>query len=300
MSKEKQKTLSQFRADDPFAADANLDLSAFPNLVDDSRPPVNTDDPFRADDGFNTIIDTGKKDMKREIIRMVNETGDSDPEIRQIIEQEGWRDHAKPQKIVLGGKVPAIVRLAGNHWKIKFVFNGVQQEFKGSTEDSVISQGLRFVSRNTGPVAKTLSADDEHFVARLAAAGRFSEAAATYISLSYPNYEGVDLTSDVRCKDTIDRAAWFIFLHGTPSYQDTPEARQFLEDYVQGRVVTVELLQVAYQAFRNRLLPPTVRKTNNPASRDEIAESFDELSDEELKDLRNASMREHAQQVRGR
>jgi hypothetical protein len=98
----------------------------------------------------------------------------------------------------------------------------------------------------------------------------------------------------------MDRAAWFIFFHGTPSYQDTPEARQFLEEYVQDRVVTVELLQVAYQAFRSRLLPPSVRKTNNAPSREEIANSFNELSDEELRELREASMREHAQQVRSR
>lgn len=98
--------------------------------------------------------------------------------------------------------------------------------------------------------------------------------------------------SDPRYLDTCNDCAYFIFVHMTPDYSDTPENREYLSTYADGRPLTVELLQQAWAAKKRDALLAAERP------KPERAPDLDSMSDAEIDEAMHAALRERAKQVK--
>ena len=263
-------------------------------------------DPFRVDDQFAPLDESGRGHgfLKRAIA----ELADTDTEIQAELRKRGVEDESRPRSFNTPGWT-GNMRFERGAWHFDVESDsGEHKQFKISVADRepAAMAAARYLNKNRVSI-RALSKDEELYVARLAGMGKREEAVMNFLAYSAPNFQGTDITSDPRYLEVCNQCAWFVFLHSTPQFQDSAEARDFINAYVGNRPITVELLQFAFAAYREHekkeerglILGQIEDRENGAESDGPTYEQLDELDTEEISRLREATLRDRAKKIRG-
>ncbi len=118
---------------------------------------------------------------------------------------------------------------------------------------------------------------------------RLPEDVAEMWMYSTSHQEALDDIARPEFARIIEEAVWFAWENGRPNYQPTPERRQFLREYVAGRIPNARLLDQAWatcqaaerDALRSGLFDH--RNTSQPTA--PVEENLNDLSDDEVREL---------------
>jgi hypothetical protein len=287
---------------DPFADGANLDLSGFPDY---SELPAPKDDPFapRIADFSSDQLKHFAADPGRDVIEELA-VRTNNPELLAQVQDE--REGIEAEKFVANNpqyyqsdENAEALRDYLDEKKLAFTEENLTLAFKALSE----SGALEVPAGGTRELT-----EEQHLVlCRMCNAGRLEDALMNYLRFRIVGAVRKDPSTDPRYQDVCRDAAYFIFENSTPDFVPTKAAREFFESFISGRVVTLPILRAAHDAWRKLeakserglLLESWQRPENKPADPQTIAESFDELSDEEIQRSLQASYKEHFKQVRG-
>jgi hypothetical protein len=112
--------------------------------------------------------------------------------------------------------------------------------------NALTAEGILDIPAGT---ARNLSERERLRVARLAQAGRTSEAIGEYLRCSLDGEElTMEMVNDPAYRDVCDSAVWTVFENITDDYVPTPRREQFIRRHCGQRPITLALLQSAWSA----------------------------------------------------
>jgi len=282
MTKVQAEKIRQEAEDLFLGDDVNLDLSQFPWL---SKPLP--DESFD-DEKFSQIANDRPKSLRNAITRLVNENS-TDTEIAGTLRAAGVEDEQRTRQFNTPGW-SGEMRFERGAWHFRLESeDGEQKQFKITVADceTAQSQAAKYLDRGRVKI-RALTKDESLYVARLAGQGKLADAIQNYISYAIPDYDGTnDVSADMRYQSVCDAAAWYVFLHGTPQYEDSAEAREFINSYAGGRPLTIELLRFGFAAWNEqhkagRGLLFNQQETESPEA---LAENLEDLEDSQIDQL---------------
>jgi hypothetical protein len=263
-------------------------------------------DPFAVDDKFAPLDNHSKGFGSLALRRGIEELAEHDVEVQQVLREHGVVDEQRPRSFKTPGW-KGEMRFDRGAWHFSVQSEeGEQKRFKIAVtdHDAAQIQAARYLGKNRVQI-RALSKDEELYVARLAGMGKRSDAIMNYLAFAAPDFRGTDISTDPKYAEVCNACAWFVFLHSTPQFQDSAETREFMTAYVGSRPVTVELLQFAFEAYRENekrsergLLFEQIENHENTSDSEPTYENLDALSDEEISRLRQQTLRERAKNIR--
>jgi len=279
-----------------------LDLSGFPHLAEPLK------EESLEDERFAPLSNDRPMRLRNELTRFVNQNA-SDPEIAGTLRAAGVEDLAAPHKFYIDGEEATVFLGNDNVWRVTLIIEGRQQTIKcasAKSRDEAQVGAQRWLSGKSGPKVHPLTKDQELYVARLAGMGKRAEAVMNYLAYAVPDYQGTDIASDVKYAEVCNACAWYVFVHSTPQFQDSDEAREYMTAYVGSRPVTLELLQFAFDAYRQDkekqerglLFGQVDSGISRGESEGPSYDDLDELDTKEIERLRRETLRLRAKQVR--
>jgi hypothetical protein len=296
----KKLSYAEVIASDPFAGDGvNLDLSGFPDYAALETPK---EDPFapRLNGYANALKNFASNPTDEVLQELASRTGDQD-----IVAEIKDRQELAEAEIFLA-KNPAYYRTDENfdrlneylaEKKLPFVASNLTAAFKALTKSGELE---------TAPgQTRKLTASEDLAISRKVTAGQLEDALWDYLRARIGPFTS-DPTIDPNYREVCEDAAWFIFENSTPDFVPTKAAREFFQDFISGRVVTLPILRAGHSAWKKQE-SRAERSLNNwhpeaqPATADAqtISKSFEDMSDDQLDRAVKASYREHFKQVRG-
>lgn len=306
-----------------------LDLSGFPNL----QKPANEESAASDKHGFSNV-DFGQGNPLKSFIenpdgesleRLARETGD--PELQMKLAEEKASSIARefvvkaPQYVQTDANFEAII-----DYMLRKHLGQSLRAYSDADEGSLallaagawsvesITAAFRVLLRAgqlevEAGVAKALSESERLHVISLCKSGQLEDAVSQYLSYSYPNAERdwADVTSFLSDPSTVEvrnlacRFAWY---HSRP-VEDSAEWRAFESKWFRHRPIrTVADYDHAYAEFRkqyknevrNKLLfGDEQANANTPATQEQ---SLDDLSDDQISQLKTATLREMARRIK--
>ena len=289
-------------ADDPWFADANLDLSGMPQYLQPSIQPEA--DPFEQ-------VPQPKPLTAREREKIAA----SDPlTVQECVDDLATSGHWSPdeKQAVLAKFSPAPKRpfYVGNQWKCSAEYlpgsgwqvraehseDGTLQAFKvpgirRDDFDSVVERSISYlaaVSHNKKPY-RDLTPGELDDVARLASGGDIGsmfQAGERYIAYALADYANDDefnlndCRNDTRFTPLWDSACWFVFLQGRPDV--TEDGQRYIEQLLEGRTVTINSLWNAYETWLADKAKGSTGRLFNREPEPEPEVNLDALSDDEI------------------
>lgn len=230
---------------------------------------------------------------------MVN--GDS--ELKSQLKASGVEDLTEPEDFFLvSGEAAKAYLGSDNFWRVTIYFeDGTQKTFKfenATSRQSAQMMEVKLVAQNTVHI-RDLAQAESLYVIRLCHKGNIADALANYVFFRCGEIDH-DPTDDPHYLPVLNSAAWFCFEHLTPAFSEA--ARGFMQQYLANRkVINLPILTAAFKAYEieqarsNRSLLPRSFQPDAQSS-DEI--DLESLSDEEIQQLKAASLLEHARQNR--
>jgi hypothetical protein len=263
-------------------------------------------DPFAVDDKFAPLDNQSKGFGSLALRRGIEELAEHDPEVQRVLREHGVEDLQRPRSFNTPGW-SGEMRFNGGAWHFRVKSeDGEQKHFKIAVtdHDTAQIQAARYLNRNRVQI-RALSKDQELYVARLAGMGKREEAVMNFLAYSVPDFHGSDISTDPKYAEVCNQCAWFVFVHGTPQFQDSDEAREFMTAYIGSRPVTVELLQYAFAAYLEHqkkqergLIFDQIDNHADTTESEPTYENLDNLPDHEIERLRKETLRLRAKQVR--
>jgi hypothetical protein len=263
-------------------------------------------DPFAPDEKFAPLNNQSKGFGSLALRRGIEELAERDPEVQRVLREHGVEDLQRPRSFNTPGW-KGEMRFDRNAWHFTVKSEeGEQKRFKIAVTDPETAQiqAARYLDRNRVNI-RALSKEEELYVARLAGMGKREDAVMNFLAYSVPDFHGTDISTDPKYAEVCNQCAWFVFLHGTPQFQDSNEAREFMTAYIGSRPVTVELLQYAFAAYQEHqkkqergLIFDQIENHENTSESEPTYENLDALSDEEISRLRQQTLRERAKNIR--
>jgi len=174
----------------------------------------------------------------------------------------------------------------------------------GSNRDAAMSAAGKYL-RRFNPPWKQLSQAQLIAVSRMASGG--TDAAVESAMYTYLNYAlaGKELEGDISAypeyQPLCNEVCWYCFIHGNSEF--VPEAREWMESRIAGRVVTISLLKNLFalwkeDQYRNRhgmLFHNTALDAGEqPETADTVTSALEDLSDETLAATYHQTVREIA------
>jgi hypothetical protein len=110
--------------------------------------------------------------------------------------------------------------------------------------------------------------------------------------------EALDTIAEPEYKRLVEEAVWFCWGHGRANYSPTRQRRQFIQEYVAGRIPTARLLDQAWdacQAAEKDGLRGALFGQDTPA-RNEVEQQtdLDNLTDAQIDRLYHGALRKNA------
>jgi hypothetical protein len=287
---------------------AQLDLSAFPDLSHPAPEVFATEDRH----GLNRVVVSGSNQLKalaenpdREALEQIaRETGDAG-----LIERlQDEREDVEAKAFV--SEHPSYYRTDANY---------------DSVREYIDERGLAFNRQNLAAAYKVLSrtgklqADpdtprplterDSRAIALQAASGDVEGAVGRYLQLRLPQQasemwmystslqEALDTVAAPEYKRLLEEAVYYCWGHGRANYSPTHQRRQFIQEYVAGRIPTARLLDEAWaacQAAEKDALRSTLFGQVTPSQTELQQPDLDNLSDAEINKLYTGALRKNA------
>lgn len=263
-------------------------------------------DPFAVDDKFAPLDNQSKGFGSLALRRGIEELAEHDVEVQQILREHGVVDEQRPRTFnTPGWKGEMRFDRGAWHFRVESE-DGDEKRFKIAVTDHETAQiqAARHLGKNRAQI-HALSNEEELYVARLAGMGKREEAVMNFLAYSVPDFRGTDISTDPKYAEVCNQCAWFVFVHGTPQFQDSEEARTFMTGYIGSRPVTVELLQYALAAYLEHqkkqergLIFDQIDNHADTTESEPTYENLDNLPDDEIERLRKETLRLRAKQVR--
>jgi hypothetical protein len=287
---------------------AQLDLSAFPDLCHPAPEVFATEDRH----GLNRVVVSGSNQLRalaenpdREALEQIaRETGDAG-----LIERlQDEREDVEAKAFV--SEHPSYYRTDANY---------------DSVREYIDERGLAFNRQNLAAAYKVLSRTgklqvdpdtprplterDSRAIALQAASGDVEGAVGRYLQLRLPQQasemwmystslqEALDTVAAPEYTRLVEEAVWFCWGHGRPNYSPTRARREFIQEYVAGRIPTARLLDegwAACQAAEKDALRSTLFGQVTPSQERQQQPDLDSLSDSEINKLYTSALRKNA------
>jgi hypothetical protein len=288
---------------------SQLDLSSFPDLNHPTREEFAAEDK----DGLNRVVVSGSNQLKalaenpdREALEQIaKETGD--PGLVERLQDE--RENAEAKAFMAAN--PHYYRDDGNYEAIREYIDerGLAFDRQNLTTayKALLRQGKLQVDPDT---PRPLTERDSRAIALQAASGDVEGAVSRYLQLRLPQtaseiwmystslQEALDGIAAPEYKRLVEEAVYFCWGHGRANYLPTRARRQFIQDYVAGRIPTARLLDEAWascQAAEKDALRSTLFGQVTPQEPElERQPDLDGLSDEQTDKLYHGALRTNA------
>jgi hypothetical protein len=286
---------------------AQLDLGAFPDL---SHPAP---DVFATEDrhGLNRVVVSGSNQLKalaenpdREALEQIaRETGDSGliervQDDREVVEAKAFMA-AHPYYRT--DQNYELIREYLEDRDLPFVRENLATAYKALSRAGVL---------DVDPATpRPLTERDSRAIALQAASGDVEGAVGRYLQLRLPQQasemwmystslqEALDTVAAPEYKRLVEEAVWFCWGHGRANYSPTHQRRQFIQEYVAGRIPTARLLDegwAACQAAEKDALRSTLFGQVTPSQTELQQPDLDSLSDTEINKLYTSALRKNA------
>jgi hypothetical protein len=287
---------------------AQLDLSAFPDL---NHPTVEV---FAAEDkdGLNRVVVSGSNQLKalaenpdsEALEQIAKETGDAG--LIERLQDEHEVDEAKS----FMAATPSYYRSDANYDAIREYLDDRELPFNRhnlATAFKALSRAGKFEVDPAAP--RPLTDHNRRAIALQASAGDVEGAVARYLQQRMPEQasdmwmystslqESLDVAAAPEFQHLIEEAVWFCWGHGRPNYSPTRARRQFLQEYVAGRIPTARLLDEAWaqcQAAEKDALRSALFGQVKPQAELEQQPDLDNLSDQQIDSLYHGALRKNA------
>jgi hypothetical protein len=241
---------------------AQLDLSAFPDLNHPAPEEFATEDRH----GLNRVVVSGSNQLKalaenpdREALEQIaRETGD--PELIERLQDD--REDAEAKAFI--ATHPNYYRDDDNYTAIREYIDEHDLAFNRQN----LAIAYKALSRTGGlevdpATPRPLTERDSRAIALQASVGDVEGAVGRYLQLRLPQtaselwmystslQEALDTVAAPEYKRLVEEAVWYCWGHGRANYSPTRARRQFIQDYVAGRIPTARLLDEAWNAQRS-------------------------------------------------
>jgi hypothetical protein len=146
--------------------------------------------------------------------------------------------------------------------------------------------------------AKILTDAELLTIARAAQAGKVADAIGMYLHFALPDVpvrKLDEIVGDPAYLDLCNAAVYFVFVHIQTDYADTDENRDWFNQYIGSRPVTVELLQHAWKERKREIVLAPSFQESQPTP-ENVRASFEAMDSQELEDTFHAVANERARQ----
>jgi hypothetical protein len=286
---------------------AQLDLSAFPDLHQPAPEEFAPEDK----NGLNRVILSGSNQLKafaenpdREALAQIaKETGD--PGLVERVRDDCEIVEAKAFMTTH----PSYFRSDDNYDKVREYIGESGLEFNRENLAVAFKALSRAGDLEVDPdTPRPLTEGDSRAIALQASAGDVEGAVGRYLQLRLPQQasemwmystslqEALDAIAAPQYKHLVEEAVWFCWGHGRANYSPTRARRQFIQEYVAGRIPTARLLDEAWaacqasekDALRSTLFGQVTSSEPNQQP------DLDSLSDAEINKLYTGALQKNA------
>lgn len=325
-AEDQQRIVQQESAwlDDAFG---QVDLSSFPALAPPT-PETSRDDARFARDWRDTALSASATALRRfvedpdvsALERIAEETGNPDY-LREVGDRRG-----ETVAIAFKRKCPNYLPTDPNFRLIvsTLQFNGLRADQQDLDTDEAVHalvqsrlwtvpnleaayraldrEGLLQVPAGT---ARNLSDQEKLRVMRLASSGFTEQAIEEFLHCALPDEElSIDVINDPAYRSVCDQAVLYIWEISTTDYSPSAERRSFLLRFAAGRVLTLNLLNQAWQNLKQREADYTRSEVLDQFQRPQetpppTAKEIDAMDDASVDRLYHDSLRAYAQSIRG-
>jgi hypothetical protein len=287
---------------------AQLDLSAFPDLNHPAPEEFATEDRH----GLNRVVVSGSNQLKalaenpdREALEQIaRETGD--PELIERLQDD--REDAEAKAFI--ATHPNYYRDDDNYTAIREYIDEHDLAFNRQNLAIAYKALSRTGELEVDPATpRPLTERDSRAIALQASAGDVEGAVGRYLRLRLPQtvselwmystslQEALDTVAAPEYKRLVEEAVWFCWGHGRANYSPTRARREFIQDYVAGRIPTARLLDEAWaacQVAEKDALRSTLFGQVSPQPEQDLQPDLDSLSDTEINKLYTTALRKNA------
>jgi hypothetical protein len=288
---------------------SQLDLSSFPDLNHPAQEEFATQDK----NGLNRVVVSGSNNLKalaenpdREALEQIaKETGD--PGLAARLQED--REIAEAKAFMATNR--SYYRTDENYETVRAYLDDRDLPFNRdslATAYKALSRAGKLESNPDSP--RPLSERDSRAIALQAASGDVEGAVGRYLQLRLPQpasemwlystslQEALDTIAAPEYKPLVEEAVRFCRSHGRANYSPTRARRQFIQEYVAGRIPTARLLDEAWaacQAAEKDALRSALFGQVTPApTQTEQQPDLDSLTDKEIDRLYNGALRTNA------
>jgi hypothetical protein len=286
---------------------AQLDLTAFPDLNHPAPEEFATEDRH----GLNRVVVSGSNQLKalaenpdREALEQIaRETGD--PELIERLQDD--RENAEAKAFMAAN--PSYYRDDDNYDRIREYLDEHDLAFNRQNLAIAYKALSRAGTLEVNPdTPRPLTERDSRAIALRAASGDVEGAVGRYLQLRLPEtasemwmystslQEALDTVAAPEYKRLVEEAVFFCWGHGRANYSPTRARREFIQDYVAGRIPTARLLDQAWDACQAAEKDALRSALFGQVTTSEVEQQpdLDSLSDMEINKLYTGALRKNA------
>jgi hypothetical protein len=287
---------------------SQLDLSSFPDLNHPAHEEFATEDK----NGLNRVVVSGSNNLKalaenpdREALEQIAKaTGD--PGLVARLEE----DHEVAEAKAFMSANRSYYRTDENYETVRAYLDDRDLPFNRDNLTVAYKTLSRAGKLETNPdTPRPLTERDSRAIALQASAGDVEGAVGRYLRLRLPEQasevwlystslqEALDGIAAPEYKDLVEEAVWFCWSHGRANYSPTRARREFIQEYVAGRIPTARLLDEAWaacQAAEKDALRSTLFGQVQTSTEPERQPDLESLSDTEINRLYSGALRRNA------
>jgi hypothetical protein len=288
---------------------AGLDLSGSPDLA---NPIADKFEPCDRD-GLNNVVLSGTNQLKalaenpdREALEQIaKETGD--PKLIERLQDD--REVAEAKAFMAA--TPSYYRTDENYDAIREYLEERDLPFVQENISTAYKALCRAGTLEVDPATpRPITEHNRRSIALQAASGDVQGAVGRYLQLRMPQQasemwmystsveEALDSIAAPEYKRLVEEAVWYAWEAGRPNYSPTRARRQFIQEYVAGRIPTARLLDEGWatcQAAEKDALRSALFGQVTPGQ-NEVSQqtNLDDLSDQEINRLYTSTLRTNA------
>jgi hypothetical protein len=287
---------------------SQLDLSSFPDLNHPAQEEFATQDK----NGLNRVVVSGSNNLKalaenpdREALeQLAKETGD--PGLVARLEED--HEIAEAKAFMMSNR--GYYRTDENYETVRAYLDDRDLPFNRDNLATAYKALSRAGKLETNPDSpRPLTERDNRAIALQASAGDVEGAVGRYLQLRLPEQasemwlystslqEALDGIAAPEYKGLVEEAVWFCWSHGRANYSPTRARREFIQEYVAGRIPTARLLDEAWaacQAAEKDALRSTLFGQVQTSTEPERQPDLESLSDTEINRLYSGALRRNA------
>jgi hypothetical protein len=250
--------------------------------------PEGTGDGF-VDERFGGLVSESQVRLRDALPKMVEEGG-RDPEIARLLREAGIENPAVPSTVRVCGQPFAVFFNKGS-WRATGTLAGMKYQLSAESRDGVLDKLIHLGQRVQEESIHQLTESERLQVVRLSQAGDVTGAISLFCELAIGHERASqyaspnEMLADSALAEVFDEAALVTWFASHSNVQDSDEWNAFLQNYAGGRPYTHQLLDGAWNSFKEeqyRHTPLLPRKKEEPPTPREIVAGLEEMSDEQI------------------